>query len=42
VIGVKYGCYGDKAWNRIKSEEIPSKEIFGNLTLVKWLQDKKD
>lgn len=42
VIGVKYGCYGEKNWNRVKTEEIPSKEIFGNLTLVKWLGDLKD
>ena len=42
VIGVKYACYGDKGWNRVKKEEIPSAEIFGNLTLVKWLKDRQD
>lgn len=40
VISVKYACYGEKKWNRVKTVEIPTKEIFGNLTLVKWLGDK--
>ena len=42
VIGVKYACYEYKAWNRVKTEKIPSKEIFGNLTLIKWLKDLQD
>lgn len=42
VIGVKYACYGEAAWNRVKKQKIPSEEIFGNLTLVKWLNDKQD
>ena len=42
VIGVKYACYGEKNWNRVKTQEIPNKEIFGNLTLVKWLKDIKN
>ena len=42
VIGVKYACYGEKEWRRVKSEEIPSADIFGNLTLVKWLGDRQD
>lgn len=42
VIGVKYACYGELAWNRVKKQKIPSQEIFGNLTLVKWLNDKQD
>lgn len=40
VIGVKYGCMGEKYWNQLNSSVIQKKEFGRKILLLTWLFDK--